>query len=94
VGQALWEDYGEQGLVVIGALVWASYEGPPTPEDAQLWCDLVGITHPVLADAEKSLEPDPVSYPTVRVIDRQMVVQVDDLSPYDPSVPVGLLGDE
>jgi len=53
--QDLYEDYEEQGFIVITLLSETAAATTPTVTDLQLWADTYGITHPVLRDGRSSV---------------------------------------
>ena len=56
----------------------------PGASDAERWANNFDITHPVLGDTARSQNEYVVTgYPTYVVIDREMVIQEDDLWPFN-----------
>jgi peroxiredoxin len=53
--QELYEDYEEQGFIVITLLSETATNATPAVADLQLWADTYGITHPVLRDGRSSV---------------------------------------
>ena len=51
--QELWEDYQDDGLVVLAVDQGSANLGPPTLGSVQQWVNKYSKTHPVLADPTK-----------------------------------------
>ncbi len=68
----MYTTYAEQGFVVISVIVQDESGNAPTPDDAALWQDELGLTFVVLADADETFwpawDPDGV-LPTTAVAD-------------------------
>ncbi|MBT3222135.1 MAG: hypothetical protein HN348_23930, partial [Proteobacteria bacterium] len=81
-GQSLWEDGG--GEVIVLALMQESTSGKATEQACAKWASDYGLTHPILADKNKSQNHwAPGGYPTYVVLDREMKVIKEDLWPFD-----------
>ena len=91
-GRALWEDYGDQGVIMLAAMQENSAGAAPAPTNATQWADEFSLTHPVVADEQQfNIDYIVTGFPTYIVIDQQMNVVNDDLWPFDPDYVAGIL---
>lgn len=75
--QDMYETYADQGFVVISVVVQDLSGDTPTPDDAALWQDELGLTFVVLADINGEFFPtwDPEGVlPVTAVVDPEGVV--------------------
>jgi thiol-disulfide isomerase/thioredoxin len=81
------------GEVIVLAAVQENNSGSvPTNTDLEAWATDFDLTHPVLADGQKTQGPFAVSgYPTYVVIDQEMNIVNDDLWPFDKAAVLALL---
>jgi len=92
-GQEFWEQYKDQGLVYISAMVDSNAGGMPDQATLQSWADSLGVTHPVVSDETNTQINYVVSgFPTFVIIDQTMTIQNADLWPWDPNAVTSLLG--
>ncbi len=77
--EATWQDYKDQGFVLVTILAENLEGEDPTVEDLEFWAETFGITAPILGDPGKQWsrqgmnEGDP--YPLLMVLDRDLVVR-------------------
>ena len=69
-------------VAVLAVMLQTTDGGPPGLEHVQWWADSFGLTHPVLADTYASqYNYTGGSFPTVVVLDRDMVIAHEDWDP-------------
>lgn len=87
--QAIADEYRDQGFVYLTVLTENVDLQPPTQDDLNSWGDAFGITEPIVDDSANirpSLMPDPVNYPGVFVIGRDLTIGPRDLTPSDETI--------
>ena len=71
-------------VAVVAVMLQTTGGEPPGLEHVQWWADVFGVTHPVLADTYASqYNYTGGSFPTVVVLDRDMVIAHEDWDPED-----------
>ena len=83
-----WKDYADEGFTYLTVLPEDLEGGSVDNEDLKQWADNFEITAPILADTEGygyAVEPERV-WPVVMLIDRNMKVLVERVSPNDHAI--------
>jgi hypothetical protein len=88
----LWQQHEADGLVILGAMQEDAQYAAPDVADLNQWNNQFNITHPMLADPQKTQNFYAVlGYPTYVVIDRDMRIANADLWPWDANFITSLL---
>lgn len=75
--QALYEEYKDEGLMVITMLTQDAQNNVPDDADCSDWADAYGITHPVLADDQGftfETMMEGYAFPFFMLLDEGMIV--------------------